>query len=117
MPKYLFAYRMPLAAYQAPLPVSRDEAMAPWVAFFATMGSAVVDPGQRVAERTELGEVGPATALGRYPLLMPRTSRRPRHSQPSPRRLTRAAGSRSACSSTRALDRSTGKAAHCASAL
>ena len=61
MPKYLFTYRMPLAAYQAPPPVSQDEAMAPWVASFAAMGSSVVDPGQPVAERTELGEVGPST--------------------------------------------------------
>ena len=59
MPKYLFTYRMPLGAYHAPPPVSQDEAMAPWVASFAAMGSSVVDPGQPVAERTELGEVGP----------------------------------------------------------
>jgi hypothetical protein len=69
MPKYLFAYRIPLAAYQAPPPASRDEAMAPWVTFFPTMGAAVVDPGQRVAERTELGEGGPATALAGYSLI------------------------------------------------
>ena len=51
MPKYLFTYRMPLGAYHAPPPVSQDEAMAPWVASFAAMGSSVVDPGQPVAER------------------------------------------------------------------
>jgi len=69
MPKYLFTYRIPLAAYQAPPRVSQDEAMAPWVAFFAEMGSAVVDPGQPVAERTELGEVGPSTVLAGYSLV------------------------------------------------
>jgi hypothetical protein len=69
MPKYLFTYCMPLAAYQAPAPVSQDEAMAPWVAFFAAMDSSVVDPGQPVAERTELGEVGRSTVLAGYSLV------------------------------------------------
>ena len=61
MPNFIFSYQQP-AGYMVR---TDEETTAKWVAFFETIGGAVVDPGQPVFERTALGETT-GTQLGGY---------------------------------------------------
>jgi hypothetical protein len=76
MPKYIFTYRRSHAADASPdrVEASSDsapaaEAMAAWTAFFEAIGPSVVDPGQPVFQRTNVGEVGTSTVLGGYSIV------------------------------------------------
>ena len=84
MPNFIFSYQQP-AGYMVR---TDEETTAKWVAFFETIGEAVVDPGQPVFERTALGETAPAHSWAATPSsrppAWPTRSRSPSTAPPSP---------------------------------
>ena len=96
MPKFIFSYQQP-AGYMVR---TDEETAAKWMAFFETIGDAIVDPGQPVFESTALGETGTAHQLGGYSVVeaasLAERSRWPSTAPPSPT----AEGCRSASSPT-----------------
>jgi hypothetical protein len=62
VPKFIFTYHQ-TAGY---VPGSDPAATAAWGSYFDHIADSVLDPGQPVAHRTALGEVGSTTQLGGY---------------------------------------------------
>jgi hypothetical protein len=64
MTTYLLSYRM-----RRDYTPGRPDAMAAWRSFFEGIGDDLLDMGNPVFERAELGNCGPETALGGYSLV------------------------------------------------